>query len=31
LPDECFGTEYLKIVSATTNSTGTIGFVMFKS
>ena len=31
LPDECFGTEYLRIVSATTNSTGTTGFVMFKS
>jgi hypothetical protein len=31
LPDEVFGTEYLKIVSATTNSTGTLGFVMFKS
>jgi hypothetical protein len=31
LPDEVFGTEYLRIVSATTNSTGTTGFVMFKS
>jgi len=31
LPDEVFGTEYLKLVSATTNSTGTTGFVMFKS
>lgn len=31
LPDEVFGTEYLKICSSTTNSTGTIGFVMFKS
>jgi hypothetical protein len=31
LPDEVFGTEYLKIVSATTNSTGTTGIVMFKS
>ena len=31
LPDEIFGTEYLKIVSATTNSTGTAGVVMFKS
>jgi hypothetical protein len=31
LPDEVFGTEYLKIVSSTTNSTGTTGFVMFKS
>ena len=31
LPDEVFGTEYLKVVSATTNSTGTAGIVMFKS
>ena len=31
LPDDVFGTEYLKIVSATTNSTGTAGVVMFKS
>jgi hypothetical protein len=31
LPDEVFGTEYLKIVSGTTNSTGTAGVVMFKS
>lgn len=31
LPDEVFGTEFLKIVSATTNSTGTSGVVMFKS
>ena len=31
LPDEVFGCEYLKIVSSTTNSTGTAGFVMFKS
>lgn len=31
LPDEVFGTEYLKIVSATTNSTGVTGVVMFKS
>lgn len=31
LPDEVFGCEFLKIVSATTNSTGTTGFVMFKS
>ena len=31
LPDEVFGVEYLKIVSATTNSTGTVGVVMFKS
>jgi hypothetical protein len=26
-----FGAEFLKIVSATTNSTGTSGVVMFKS
>jgi len=31
LPDEVFGVEYLKIVSASTSSTGTSGFVMFKS
>lgn len=31
LPDEVFGTEYLKIVSATTNTTGFTGVVMFKS
>lgn len=31
LPDEVFGVEYLKIVSSTTNSTGTIGVVMLKS
>ena len=31
LPDEVFGTEYLKIVSSTTNSTGVTGVVMFKS
>jgi hypothetical protein len=31
LPDEVFATEFLKIVSATTNSTGTSGFVMLKS
>ena len=31
LPDEVFAVEYLKIVSATTNSTGTTGVVMFKS
>jgi len=31
LPDEVFGAEYLKIVSATTNSTGTSGIVMLKS
>lgn len=31
LPDEVFGVEYLKIVSATTNTTGFIGVVMLKS
>jgi hypothetical protein len=31
LPEEVFGAEYLKIVSGTTNSTGTAGVVMFKS
>jgi len=31
LPDEVFGCEFLKIVGATTNSTGTVGYVMFKS
>lgn len=31
LPDEVFAAEYLKIVSATTNSTGAVGVVMFKS
>ena len=31
LPDEVFAAEFLKIVSATTNSTGTTGFVMLKS
>ena len=31
LPDEVFGTEFLKIVSVTTNSTGVTGVVMFKS
>ena len=31
LPDEVFAAEYLKIVSATTNSTGTSGVVMLKS
>lgn len=31
LPDEVFGTEYLKIVSSTTNSTGAAGIVMLKS
>jgi hypothetical protein len=31
LPDEVFGTEYLKIVSATTNTTGFTGVVMLKS
>jgi hypothetical protein len=31
LPDEVFAAEFLKIVSATTNSTGTSGIVMLKS
>jgi hypothetical protein len=31
LPDEVFALPYLKIVSATTNSTGTTGVVCFKS
>lgn len=31
LPDAVFGMAYLKIVSATTNSTGTTGVVSFKS
>ena len=31
LPDEVFAVEFLKIVSATTNSTGTTGIVCFKS
>jgi hypothetical protein len=31
LPDEVFAAEFLKIVSVTTNSTGTVGVVMFKS
>jgi hypothetical protein len=31
LPDAAFGLSFLKIVSATTNSTGTTGVVMFKS
>lgn len=31
LPDAVFALPYLKIVSATTNSTGTSGFVVFKS
>lgn len=30
LPDEVFGAQYVKFVSATTNSTGTVGTVMFK-
>lgn len=30
-PDEAFACEYLKVVSATTNSTGTVGVVMLKS
>jgi len=31
LPDEVFAVPYLKVVSGTTNSTGTTGIVMFKS
>ena len=31
LPDEVFAVEYLKIVSATTITTGVSGVVMFKS
>ena len=31
LPDATFAVPYLKIVSATTNSTGTVGFVTLKS
>ena len=31
LPDAVFGVSWLKIVSATTNSTGTSGVVSFKS
>lgn len=31
LPDEVFAPQFLRIVSATTNSTGTAGVVMLKS
>lgn len=31
LPDEVFGVPWLKIASATTNSTGTVGIVSLKS
>lgn len=31
LPDEVFASQYVKILSNSTNSTGTTGFVMFKS
>ena len=31
LPDAAFALSFLKIVSATTNSTGTVGIVSFKS
>lgn len=31
LPDEVFAPQYLKILSATTNSTGVAGIVMLKS
>jgi len=30
LPDEVFAAQFIKFVSATTNSTGTVGTVMFK-
>ncbi len=30
MPDEVFAAQYVKFVSATTNSTGTVGTVMFK-
>lgn len=30
MPDESFAAQYVKFVSATTNSTGTVGTVMFK-
>lgn len=30
MPDEAFAAQYVKFVSATTNSTGTVGTVMFK-
>jgi hypothetical protein len=30
LPDEVFATQYIKLLSATTNSTGTIGTAVFK-
>jgi hypothetical protein len=30
LPDEVFAAQYIKLVSATTNSTGTIGTAIFK-
>lgn len=30
MPDEVFGAHYIKFVSHTTNSTGTVGTVMFK-
>lgn len=30
MPDEAFAAQYIKFVSATTNSTGTVGTVMFK-
>lgn len=31
LPDECYGLPFLKVVSATTNSTGTVAVVSLKS
>jgi hypothetical protein len=30
MPDEVFAAQFIKFVSATTNSTGTVGTVMFK-
>lgn len=30
MPDEAFAAQYIKFASATTNSTGTVGTVMFK-
>ena len=30
MPDETFAAQFIKFVSATTNSTGTVGTVMFK-
>jgi hypothetical protein len=30
MPDEVFAAQFIKFVSASTNSTGTVGTVMFK-